>query len=532
MIKNLITAISITVFLLYAVTIGIALSFAQQSTQAPTALTTSPIPNFDQKISDLQQKTLKLEVTQTQLIESLRSSNEQSKYLLSAFGAFIGLLVAIQGLATFAHLRRERKRDEWQTLRENKRDGIENTGIKQVSEIMGVVKDTIESRLDAEKEARAEAQRAHEQLEKVLGQIKSLGQFFEKYQTNIQKARLTIENTASQWAQSVSRHDFRRMINELNRFAGQFDTFKTDYEALEEEPHPAFSARVLYIRGIAAHYANRPEIAKEYLTQVAGFQQPETGEIEIAYNRRVANALYYIGLTESNFGNDQDAIAFFDNANRRDIQGSDFLTQVVTAEAYIMVDDYEKAKQIVKGVEDGLDKIERKEGRLRNFHRRLKSRGALIQANMAIIGRDADWHREVQQLLGPVHNADPQYYYAIATLAQSHADQENFPDAQRMFVEAYEAIERSDDFLTVTEVRSQILLRMVAAICCKHGLKDEKSSEEHLDRADDLRSSLPKIGPQVCTAFSTLSKRNENSDTVHYHIELIRKGNVLLEPRK
>jgi tetratricopeptide (TPR) repeat protein len=530
--NNFIPAISITAFLFFAVTIGFTLSFAQQSTQAPTVVTNASIRDLDQKLSDLQRKTLKLEVTQTHLIESLRSSNDQSKYLLTAFGAFIGLLVAIQGLATFAQLRRERKRDEWQTLRENKRDGIENTGVKQVTEIMSVVKDTIESRLDAEKQAREEAQRAHEQLEKVLGQIKSLGQFFEKYQTNIQKARLTIENTASQWAQSVSRHDFRRMINELNGFARQFDTFKTDYEALEEEPHPDFSARVLYIRGIAAHYANRPEIAKEYLTQVAGFQQHETGETEIAYNRRVANAFYYIGITESNFGNHRDAIAFFDNANKRDIQGSDFLTQVVTAEAYVMVDDYEKAKQFVKGVEDGLDKIERTEGRLRNFHLRLRSRGALIRANIAIIARDTEWHDEVQHLLGPVHNADPQYYYATATLAQSYADQKNLQDAQRLFVEAYEAIERSGDFLTVTEVRSQILLRMVAAICCKHGLKDEKRSEENLDRADDLRGSLPKIGPQVCTVFSTLSKRNENSDTVHYHVELIRKGNVLLEPRR
>lgn len=530
--KNLITAISITVFLYFAVTIGFTLSFAQQSTQAPTTLTSAPIANLDQKISDLQQKTHKLEVTQTQLIESLRSSNDQSKYLLTAFGAFIGLLVTIQGLATFAQLRHERKRDEWQTHREKKRDEIENAGVKQVSEIMGLVKDTIESRLDAEKQAREEAQRAHVELEKVLGGIKPLGEFLEKYQTNIKKARLTIENTASQWAQSVSRHDFRRMKNELNGFARQFDTFKTDYEALEKEPHPDFSARVLYIRGIAAHYANRPELAKEYLTQVAGFQQPETGETEVPYNRRVANAFYYIGITESNFGNHQDAIAFFDNANRRDIQGSDFLTRVVTAEAYVMVEDYEKAKQFIKGVEDGLDKIERTEGRLRNYHLRLRSRGALIRANIAIIGRDTNWHGEVQQLLGPVHIADPQYYYATATLAQSYADQKNFQDAQRMFVEAYEAIERSVDLLTVMEVRSQILLRMVAAICCKHGLKDEKKSEEHLDKADDLRSSLPKIGSQVCTVFSTLSKRNENSDTVHYHIEMIQKGNVLLEPRR
>lgn len=534
---KLITAISMTAFLLFVVTTEITPSSAQHyitpnTTPTPSALTPTPIPDIDQKISDLEQKTFQLEVTQTRQIESLRSSNEQNKFLLTAFGAFIGLLVTIQGLATFAQLRRESKRDERQAHREGERDKIEHAGVKQVSDIMDVVKNTLDSRLDAEKQARKEATRAREQLEKVLGEIKSLDRFFKNFQTNIQNARQTVEDTVSELA-LVARHDFREIATKLNDFARQFDTFRTEYEALEEEPRPEFSVRVLYIRGVAAHYANQPEIAKQYLTLVAGFQQPETGETEIAYSRRVANAYYYLGLTESNFGNHQDAIDSFDNANKRDLQGRDFLTRVVTAEACVMINDYGKANQFIKEVEDGLDAIERAEGRLRSFHLRLRSRAALIRANIAILGRETNWHEEAQRLLKPVHVADPQYYYATATLAQVYASQqEKLKDAQGLFCEAYEAIERSGDFLTVMEARSQILLRMVAGLCCRHGLKDEKGSDGHLDTADGLSGSLPKIGPQVCTIFSTLSKRNENSETIRHHIELIRKGKVLLESGK
>jgi hypothetical protein len=148
---------------------------------------------------------------------------------------------------------------------------------------------------------------------------------------------------------------------------------------------------------------------------------------------------------------------------------------------------------------------------------------------MAIIRREDNWRAEVRPLLESVYLADPQYYYATATLAQVNVGKSDPDSAQKLFREAYETIERSGDLLIVTEARSKILLLMVAGMSCKHGLKEEKRSEEYLDRADGLRGSLPKIGSQVCTVFSTLSKRNENSETIGSHIELIRRGEVLLE---
>jgi tetratricopeptide (TPR) repeat protein len=507
-------------FLLATVVLGPLRISAQQPTPTPVAPVPTPMPDIERRI-------YQLEVAQAQTVESLRLGNDANRSLITLFSILIGVLVAVQGFVSYSQWRREGERESRQALREKEQDPVDRAGVEQVTKIMNVVQQTLESRLAAEREAREEATRAHEKLDKVLDQVRALDSFYRNFQTTIKNARQAIEETALALART-SRHDFRGKTDKLNLFVRQFSTFKTEFASLEEQPRP-FSPRVPYICGIAALYNNQPEVAKQYLTVVISSQQREADEVDIAYNRRVANAYYYLGLTESNFGNNQDAIDYFENANKRDLQSRDFLTRIVTAEAYLMINNFDKAKQFLAEVEEGLREIERIEGRLRNFQLHLRSRAALIRANMAILKREDNWCEEVRRLLEPVYVAEPQYYYATATLAQVNASLSDTDSARKLFREAYETIERSGDLHIVTEARSNILLLMVAGMCCKHGLKDKNRVGEHLDRADDLRGSLPEIGHQVCTVFSTLSKRNENRETISHHIELIRKGDVLLE---
>jgi tetratricopeptide (TPR) repeat protein len=407
---------------------------------------------------------------------------------------------------------------------------IESAGIEQVSEIMKVVQQTLESHLKTEEQAREMVAKAKEELEKSLKTLGPLQQFYQKFQATIKMSRQAIEEHALQLAQ-ISRHDFRYNADKLNSFARQLNMFKTEFEALEEDPL-TFSARVPYIRGIAAHYANQPENAAKYLDEVTSSQEREPDENAIAYDRRVANAYYYLGLTESNFGNNEKAIELFEKANELDLQARDFLTRVVTAEAYVMMKDFDKAQGYIDYVERRLNEIESEEGRLRNFHLRLRSRAALIRANIAILRREANWHQQVHRLLNEtVYVADPQYYYATATLAQVYHDQGEVAKAQNLFDQAHTTIERSGHLLTVTETRSKVLLLMTAGICCKHSPMDEGRSEELLDKAENLLGNLPRLprtDHEVCTVFSTLTKQNESSDTIRQHIELIRKGQVLL----
>ena len=521
-----ITTITVLALFLLITTIGILPISAQQST---------PTPDLEPRVSGLEKRMYQIEATQTQLVASLSLSNEQYRFLLTAVGAALGAFVVIlgifQGVVTYVQLRREGTRDSRQAQREEERDLVQHSGVKQVSEIMNVVKETLQSRLDAEEQARKEVRETRADLERVLDEIKSLDRFIKSFQSNIQNTRKVIEDRSSQLA-LVPRHDFRPIVSELNVFAQQFDAFETEYKPLEEEPHRQFSAKALYIRGIAAHYANKPEIAKRYLIEVTRFQQPELGDTEKAYKRRVANAYYYLGIIESNFGKTQDAIDSFENAKSLDPDSVDFLTRLVNAEAYIMkdVDDFGKAEQIIDEIERGLQSKRDKEGRLAGVYLRLRSRATLIRANMAILKNQNTWCQEVQNLIKLVLDDDPNYYYAATTLAQAYHLDNKHDDAQKLFREAYATIERSGDLLMVAEARSQILLRMIAGLCCWHGLMDKTRADEHLDRADGLRGSLPQIDSQVCTVFSALSKRNEKSETIHDHIEWIRKGKVLLEP--
>lgn len=511
---------------------AIAPIYAQQPAPAPNLSAPTLTPAIEDRVSALEREMVKIETAQTHLITALTTSNDQYKFLITAIGAALAALVVIQGFVTSVHLRREGKRDSRQVAREDERDQLDRTGVTQVSEIMKVVKETIENRLDAEKEARAAAKETREQLEKVLGEVKSLDRFFKSFQTNIRSERMSVEDLASRLAQ-VPRHGFRQRALEVSSFAQRFDTFKSQLEPLaeeSEESHAQLGAKALYIRGIAAHYANQPEVARKYLAEVTEIQQPEPGEPVNAYKRRIANAYYYLGVMESNFGKHQSAVDSFNHAMNLDPESTDFLTKVVAAEAYFMkgAGDFPNASRLLSEVDEGLQHKKDQEDHLSGVYLRLRSRAALIRANMAIIMREANWQSNVREVLLQTRDDDPNYYYATATMAQVlSAESKNEDDASNLFHQAYDNIERSGDLLTVMEARSHILLRMVAGLCCRQGIKDYKRSEEHLDRAEALLSALPSIDGQVCTVFSTLTKRNERSEIIREHLGLIRKGDVL-----
>lgn len=461
-------------------------------------------------ISELKDRILQLETKQNMLT-----------WFIAVIGVFAGGLVAIQGAVSITQLRREGERESRQAQHEKKRDAAERMGVVEVSKIMGVVRETLESRLIAEKEARKEK-------EDLQSKVEFLDDFLKKFQKNIEKKRRTIEDTVSQLAKTP-RQGFRSKINELNNCAQQVDEFVRDSAPLEAEKRQ-FSQRVPYICGIAAHYSNQPEHADKYLSKVIAYPSREADEDEVEFNRRVANAYYYLGLIKSNFDIYRDAIDFFNNAKRLDPQSQDLLTKVAESEAWIMTNDFKTAEKIIAEVEEELEATEKRDGRLRNSYLRLRSRAALNRVSIVMMEHEANWHEVATKLLDKVCEADPLYYYATATLAQVYADRGDLSRAKELFQNAYQTIERSGDLITVTEVRIKILLLMVAGMCCKHGLEDEKRSEEHLSKADALLDSLPKIDSQPCTVFSTLSKRNKTSGIIRHHIESIRKGKVLLKP--
>jgi tetratricopeptide (TPR) repeat protein len=355
---------AIVAFFLISIAIGIIQTSAQQS----ASISSQPV----NATTELERRIFQLEVVQAQTIEALRSSIDSYKSSMTWFSILITILIAIQGGIFYGQWRREGERASRDLQREETRSLVERTGAEQfskliveresrqgrheearlgaelkgvdeVSKVMALVEQTLASRLATEKDAR-------DKLDEIRGQIGSLKKFYENFQGAIENSRDSIEKAGILLAQTP-RQDFRSRTDELNIFSKQFDDFIRDFVPIEDKER-RFSPQVTYIRGIAAHYANDPERAKQYLSDVIGFHKPEEGESEIDYNRRVANAYYYLGLIESNFSNYRNAIDYFIKAKPE--SQKDFRTMVATAEAYLMNKEFKEAMGFISMVKKEL----------------------------------------------------------------------------------------------------------------------------------------------------------------------------------
>lgn len=499
-------------------------------------------------------------------ISRLETTQGMLKWVFAAVGVLAGGLVAIQGAVSITQLRREGEREARQAQREEirdktelvgfkhvseimaivhdtlesqlcrederasrqakyekERDEAELAGVKHVSDIMGVVHDTLESRLDAEIRERDEKRALQEKVDEFDGFLRGLIK-------NIEQKRSIIEKAASNLAQT-QRQDFRSKVNDLKSCAKLYDDYIMQLELFGVEMRE-FTQRVPYIRGIAAHYSNQPELADEHLSKVIKYKSPESDEDRVGCKRRVANAYYYLGIIKSNFGSYDDAIAYFNEIKKIDDGGQDLLTMVAESEARIMNKDegLETAKEIIAEVNKKLKEKISGNLDLSSSDKRSLRWAALNMVSILMMEGNENWQKEAAQLLKDVEPKNYSNYYVTATLAQVYDDLGKKEDAKLLFRKAYEDISNSDDLITVKEVRTKILLLMMAGMCSKQLPDYENRSRDHLSKAEGLLDSLPKIDSQPCTVFSPLSKRNETSDTIRKHIELIRKGKVLLKP--
>jgi tetratricopeptide (TPR) repeat protein len=443
---------------------------------------------------------------------------EQLKFLLGGLALGLTAIVLIQ------------------TVFQARHDRIQNQSVDQVSNIMTVVKDILEGRLGEDRKAWADRDTAKRQLEEFQAQVAPIARRIEQQDAIIAAERRGIEALAEELAET-SRHRFRDNVEALAVVAIRFDTFKAQFEPMEE-PKKNFSARVLYIRGAAAHYRNDPTRAIEYLTEVT--QMPSGAEDAASVKRRLANAYYYLGVAHANFNHANEAVDALTQAIV-DRDRGDYLTRVVFAEAIAAVDPATVPTDVRKFVDPEAiaDDILADRRAMRDdadpIYRYIRSRALVVRANTAIHGGDLAEAKDFLQRLGADHG---DYYFATMTLAQVLAH-EGSPQAPALFDEAYELIRASGNLTSnLTEVRSRILLHMSAALCLRHGgSHDTRHSEDHLHTARSLISRLPRLGRsnrisqlhygEVCTVFSVLTKRNESPTSIEHHINEIRAGKVL-----
>ncbi len=389
---------------------------------------------------------------------------DQLKYLLG------GLALGLTGIVLI------------QTVFQARHDRVQHQGVEQVSSVMGVVQQTLQSRLDAEKEARGEAAAAKAELDSLKDSLGPIARRLALQDRMIERERTDIEDKAERIATSTARHEFRRKSRQLAEVARQFDAFRTQFEPLEE-PAREFSARVRYIRGIAAIYDNDPERVIRYLTEVT--QMGVDNEPPGRANRRIANAYYYLGITYANFNHQAEAVDSLNEAIARAADGDDYLTRTVFAEAISTFGHVGSSvdQRLVDPMRIVADIDKEYDGRPMPANiRKLRSRALLIQANLAILSGSPTFGATTTAILRPLLVANPDYYYATVTLAQTLA-YEGSPEAADVFRIADEGIRRSDNLRTLTEARSRILLQMTAALCLRYGANDTRHSDDLLDSA-------------------------------------------------
>jgi len=494
----------------------VRMSLAQGPTPTPAVSVGTPTPDIEKRLNEMEGKLRVLEQQQESVLRASEIRIEQLQTLLSWLGiVFIVLSVIFGGVAAVATLRQARQQEDLIGAY------VESAG--RVSEVLDVTHTILESRL-------LQLPEREEEIDKLTADLTRVADFVDRIGKGISYQRDLLESKAEKLSQTP-RHDFKKRANidALSAFARDFDRFKMLYPEEDE-----LSGQCLYIRGVAAVFNDEFQDLQYWLNKVIGLERPDS-EDPTSYRKRLANAYYYLGLNHSNLGEPQDAIRRSEQAHDLDPEGTDFLTRLVMAEAYVMDGQYEKAEDFLQEVERGLNDLGRRQGnRLLNHQSRMLSRTYLIQANMAIIARMEGWQERARQYAEEACRIDLDYYYAPFTLGQIVREIEGGTDTEqvkKLFSDAYSRIQNSGHLHFVTESRIRILLLMVSALCGRHGgMADERTVNNYLDEARLLRDDLPRIDNRVCTVFSPLSKQNVDRETIGVHIEKIREGTWSLHP--
>jgi hypothetical protein len=478
----------------------------------------------------------KVELQHAFLKDALERSIKQYENLLTYFAVIVSLMVGFQ--AYLAQRQSNREGDRHQT-----QDIIERHGVERVSKILDVLHKTLNVRLTTE-----------EQIEAFRQNSVRINEFLETQQAVIKKQRAALEKNAISLS-SVRRQMFRTVVADLDTFARSYDTFQQQYADLEEhkEARRAFSARVEYIRGVSAHFSNQPQVAAEHLGKVTARDKREEDEtIDDPFKKRKASAYYYIGLNLANI-NEPSAIDEFESAIKTYPDRTDFLSRIVLAEAYAVQRRFPDAQHILgpeitewelekkrdaDEVELGLCKKSVATGD--PVYRRLRSRVTLIRANMLLQQRGTAGLGDAIRLLMPIWGSDSDdekdplcrkdqsYYYAVSTLGQLIKSVDGAQASSQYFDHALQKIIESYDLRTIVEVRSRILVRLVAAMCAVNGSKEQSRATNYLTEATGQIELLPKMNGKSCSVFSPLSRTNEPPETITTHIEAIRNGDVIL----
>jgi hypothetical protein len=544
-----------------AIFLASSLWAVQPSTTPPTASPTA------------EEKMRQIEAEQQYLRQALKDTQDSTRFLIGTFAALLLVLQVVTSVIYVFQARREDRvykqqiirEDELETRRvqreqqlhnfwteredrtekrrverEDRLDDVTSGSVQSVKNVLDVVHDTFRERREAEHEVRQLTETFNDRIKELTSTIgllnskmSTLEGFAAGVKRTVENEQHAIERRALVITRETPRHLFRQKSGLLLDFARDYDAFINKQDPTDGQLGKGieFGVYVSYVRGIAAHFGNDPKTLTSHLTKVVGSNDIQPDEEPGHRDKRRTVAHYYLGLTESNFGTYDVAVEHFQHAIELETTPKDILSRLVAAEACAFAGRTVDANNYLTEIENVLKEIQNQHAKVGKqvpvAFRRHGYRATLIRANMEINAGCEHWDSAFRLLTSI---KDPHEYYALATLGQlSHKRAPEAAESRGMFQKAYAAIRDLGHLQTISEVRSKILLLLVAGMCAQYTEGYTGMTEEHLSEAEGLLGSLPSRDGQICTVFSAVSKRNENSSTILAHIEAIRRGAFLVE---
>src|SRR5205807_629788 len=98
-------------------------------------------------------------------------------------------------------------------------------------------------------------------------------------------------------------------------YAPKYDSFSGKYHHKLEQGDLRLSVEAQYVRGVAAHYGNKPVLAHDLLKPLITVKRGDSNDRRrTVEGKRSAIASYFLGLIESNFASYEEAITYFDDS--------------------------------------------------------------------------------------------------------------------------------------------------------------------------------------------------------------------------
>lgn len=366
--------------------------------------------------------------------------------------------------------------------------------VKSVNEVISVVRQTLDFRLEQERKV---AQALHD-IEEIRDERKR------ERDAKLKQAKSILEPFLQ-----MSRMDFPALTEEQYKRGIKLRSLSEDLTFSPEDFD--LSGSVFYACGVLAYYDNDIVDAKHFLQSAVDVRAADhEGALNTdeKYRRRFAFAHYFRALIQKNWGDIGEALHEINQSDRLlGIQPDEFLTPVTKAEIYSVRKPIDpQCQHTLKTLLEKMDSLEqakRAEGKGLNQNQlRLRNRMLLLYGNTFFVDHK---YSEALSKYGDAAGHNESDYYALASAGQCAAQLGDTAVAKKFCERAVRAVERSGDLTRKRERITRAVLAVTAAHAA-HGANDEARRNEYVKQARELLSGNLAVDGLTPKFFSPTTK--------------------------